>query len=349
MADNEPILLAHLAHWIDENMATEALAFILSESAASRQALDSLLRDGGTNVPPITDVKTQVNGPRGVRVDLVCNSDGNEPPPVLIEVKFSAELTLNQPNNYLEWLLEGGNESILLFVAPEARIKLLWPELKSRVEGVGRRLSDVEAERRCMVVDDSRCHLMLVSWRTLLESMSIRTKAAGESPVIEANIHQLNGLAKRKNTEVISPFSLRYLELGPGIGKNREGDLKDIVEGVINRGVGAGWASKAGLSTSRSSSLYPYGRYFSLTETRLKLEVWLGVDNNRWKDTGKPLWLRFNSNDADVFLNARPQLPEHSDPGWIPLVIKADVEMNRVVEDLVSQLKNISDVIKADS
>ena len=200
-----------------------------------------------------------------------------------------------------------------------------------------------------MVVDDTRCHLMLVSWRTLLESMAVRTKAAGESSVIEANIQQLSGLARRKNAEVVPAFSLRYLELGPGIGENREGDLKDIVEGVINSGVEAGWVSKAGLSTSRSSSLYPYGRYFSLTETRLKREVWLGVDNDRWKDTGQPLWLRFNSNDVDVFLNTRLQLPEQSDPGWIPLIIKADVEMNRVVEDVASQLKNISDVIKADS
>ena len=77
------------------------------------------------------------------------------------------------------------------------------------------------------------------------------------------------------------------------------------MEGAINRGVEAGWVSKAGLSTSRSSSLYPYGRYCSLTETRLKREVWLGVDNDRWKDTGQPLWLRFNSNDVDVFLNTR--------------------------------------------
>ena len=349
MEDHEPILLAHLAPWIDENIATEALAYILNESAASRQALDSLLRDGGTNVPSITEVKTQVNGPRGIRVDLVCNSDGNQPPPVLIEVKFSADLTRNQPNNYLEWLLDGGDDSVLLFIAPEARIRLLWPELKARVEGVGRQLSDVKAERRCMVVDDTRCHLMLVSWRTLLESMAVRTKAAGESSVIEANIQQLSGLARRKNAEVVPAFSLRYLELGPGIGENREGDLKDIVEGVINSGVEAGWVSKTGLSTSRSSSLQPYGRYFSLTETRLKREVWLGVDNDRWKDTGNPLWLRFNPNDVDVFLSTRSQLPEQSDPGWIPLIIKADVEMNRVVEDVASQLKNISDVIKADS
>ena len=349
MADNEPILLAHLAPWIDEPIATKALAYILNESVASRQALDSLLRDGGTNLPPITEVETEVNGPRGVRVDLVCNSGGNQPPPVLIEVKFSADLTPNQPNNYLEWLLEGGNDSVLLFIAPEARIKLLWPELKSRVEGAGRRLSDVEAERRCMVVDDSRCHLMLVSWRTLLESMAVRTKAAGESSVIEANIQQLSGLARRKNEEVVEPFSLRYLELGPGVGKNREGDLKDIVERVINSGVEAGWASKAGLSTSRSSSLYPYGRYFSLTATRLKREVWLGVDNDRWKDTGKPLWLRFNSNDADVFLNTHPGLPEQSDPGWIPLIIKAGIEMSGVVEDVASQLRKISDAFKGDS
>ena len=170
---------------------------------------------------------------------------------------------------------------------------------------MGRRLSDVEAERRCMVVDDTRCHLMLVSWRTLLESMAVRTKAAGELSVIEANIQQLSGLARRKNAEVVR-ILFALPGLGPGIDKNREGDLKDIVEGAINRGVEAGWVSKAGLSTSRSSSLYPYGRYFSLTETRLKREVWLGVDNDRWKDTGNPLWLRFNPKTGCILKHSFP-------------------------------------------
>ena len=122
-----------------------------------------------------------MNGPGAGsgRVDIACNSKTNAKPPVLIEVKFFAELTSNQPKGYLDWLLIDDEESVLIFVVPESRISLLWPELKNRAEQGGRKLVEVEAERRCMRVGGARCHLMVVSWRTLLDTMSIRSKAAG--------------------------------------------------------------------------------------------------------------------------------------------------------------------------
>ena len=264
----------------------------------------------------------------------------------MIEVKFSADLTSNQPNNYLNWLLADDSESVLVFLVPESRIKWLWPELKGRVGKMGQELSDVEAERRCMRVGDTLCHLMLVSWRTLLDGMAVRTKAAGEAPVIEENIRQLSGLARSKSEEVVQPFSVRYLELGPDIEERRERDLKDIVDRAIEIGDRTGWASRVGLRQSRPSSLYPYGRYFTLSETPLEREVWLGVDNDRWKESGTPLWLRFNPRDLGVLSSIQDRLPEGSDEGWSPVTLTPDAEIDRVVDDVASQLKGVSDIIK---
>lgn len=347
MTDNDSTLLAYLAPWIDETVATKALAHILDSSEASRQGLDSLLKDGGVNVAAIDDVQTEVNGPRTGRVDIVCNSKGNAKPPVLIEVKFLAELTSNQPSGYLDWLLTDDEESVLLFVVPESRIRPLWPELKERAERGGRKLVEVEAERRCMRVDGTRCHLMVVSWRTLLDSMAIRSKAAGERPGIEADIQQLSGLARRMNEEVISPFTVDYLEFGPDIEDRRTLDLRKIVDGGVSKAVNDGWANNHRLITSRRSASSPHGRYFRLPDTSLNRELWLGVNNDRWKSSGTPLWLWFfDSHDLELLRNLGDQVPGGFDQGYIPIELKPGVEMNYLVDDVVRQIKHIADLIK---
>ena len=347
MAEQETTLLARLAPWIDETVATRALAHILNQSAASRRALDGFLRDGGVSLEPITQVETEVYGPGGIRVDMVCNSVGNAKPPVLVELKFLAGLTANQPTNYLRWLLSDGNESALLFIAPESRVEPLWPQLTRRVEEMGQQLSGVGAGARCVRVGDTRCHLMLVSWETLLEGMAVRTRADGEEPIIEENIRQLSGLARCKSEAVAQVFAASYLELGPDIEDRRERDLRVIIDGAIENGVREGWASREGLSTSRFSPRHPHGRYFKLTETSLKREVWLGVDNNRWKGSNTPLWVWFNPGDLEVWSKIRDHLPEESDSGWVPVRLKRDVEMNDVVDDVTSQLKDMSDIIRS--
>ena len=65
MADEEATLLARLAPWIDETVASKALAHILNQSTASRQALDMLIRDGGVNIEPVAEVKPRSPVPVG--------------------------------------------------------------------------------------------------------------------------------------------------------------------------------------------------------------------------------------------------------------------------------------------
>ena len=346
MADDEPTLLAQLADWIDETLATKALAYILNRSTASRQALVSILRDGGINAVPIDNVVPEVNYPGRGRVDIACYRKGDTAPPVLIEVKFLAELTNNQPSGYLEWLLKSDEESVLLFVVPESRISALWPDLKNRAEQGDRKLVEVEAERRCMRVDGTRCHLMVVSWGTLLDSMAIRSKASGESPGIEADIQQLSGLARHMNesAERVSPFTVDYLELGSDVGNTRTRDLRQIVDDAVKKAVDDGWATSQGLSTSRRSSASPHGRYFRLSNTPLNRELWLGVNNDQWKKSGTPLWLWFfDPRDLELLRNMGALLPGGLDQDYVPIDLKPRVEVNYVVDDVVRQIKDISD------
>ena len=77
----------------------------MSNSPAARRALADTLKDGGIEVGPIDRVETWEIGKEGEIPDLVCFDDKGEKQ-VLIEAKFWADLTKNQPNQYLKQLLE---------------------------------------------------------------------------------------------------------------------------------------------------------------------------------------------------------------------------------------------------
>ena len=62
----------------------------------------------------------------------VFGHDGQER--ILLEAKFWAGLTENQPGTYLARLPDDGATSVLLFVAPEARLESIWTELRRRTE-----------------------------------------------------------------------------------------------------------------------------------------------------------------------------------------------------------------------
>ena len=149
---------------------------------------------------------------------------------------------------------------------------------------------------------------------------------------------------------MVSPFTVDYLELGPAIEDRREFDMQKVDDDAINQGVNDGWASRNRLSTSRRSSVWPYGRYFQLLGAGLNRELWLGVDNTRWESSGTPLWLwLYDRGDLERLRNMGDRLPGGLDNGYIPIHLKPGVEFNHVVDDVVRQMKEIREAITTDA
>ena len=128
-------LLAHLASKLfdrHEDIAVEALGYIFKSNQA-RRVLEEMLRARGADVGSIEEVQTQVIGTEGERPDLA-GLDRDNQERVLIEAKFWAGLTDNQPVAYLE-RLPANTPSALLFVAPASKLEPLWDELCQRAGG----------------------------------------------------------------------------------------------------------------------------------------------------------------------------------------------------------------------
>ncbi len=317
MADIDT-LLAHLSPLFTsqtENIAVETLGYLLNKYAGSREGLDDVVRSGVRNVKPVIQVRTQASAPDGTRPDLVgVDEDGAER--VLVEAKFWAELTPRQPQAYLDRLPDNG-PAVLLFLAPEERIVSLWRDLRSRAQRAGKMLSDVDAERRCVRVDGSQRHLLLVSWTGLLDRMTARTRDEQDA---EADIRQLRGLADFAEEGRFRPIRARE-EFGPDSRHMR--DMKRIIDTATERGVADGWASRKGLN--RTPRSYGYGRYLRLGGHI----VWFGIHTGRWERDGEtPLWLDCG-NDR-----------------WIPIPIVVEndgVSLADVLNGVVSTLRDFAE------
>src|SRR5271157_5485929 len=102
-----------------ENESTEALRYILSKSKTAALAFERFVKDCGSDIPAISWFESQYVSQEGGIPDLRCLDERGETR-VLVENKFWAGLTENQPIAYLK-LLPENLESVLLFVVPEAR------------------------------------------------------------------------------------------------------------------------------------------------------------------------------------------------------------------------------------
>ncbi len=304
-------LLAHLSPSFTsqtENIAVEALGYVLNKYSGSREGLDDVVRSGVRNVKPVVEVRTQASALDGTRPDLVgVDEDGAER--VLIEAKFWADLTPRQPHAYLDRLPDDG-PAVLVFLAPEDRIVNLWSQLRRRAQEAGKTLSDVDAERKCVSVDGTQRHLLLVSWSGLLDRMSARTRDEQDA---EADIRQLRGLAD---------FAEEGREGPDGPDTPHIGDMKRMIDAATERGITDGWASRKGLN--RTPRSYGYGRYLKLGGR----VVWFGIHTGRWEQNGEtPLWLDCGCGR------------------WvpIPILMDNDVEYADVLNGVVSALRDFAE------
>jgi hypothetical protein len=103
---SEESVLAHLADRFStgrENLATEALCYLLTRSRSARLAVSETLSPVGAELGPNLAYETQVATDEESIPDLFGRGSDGEPA-LIIESKFWAGLTSRQPNAYLDLL-----------------------------------------------------------------------------------------------------------------------------------------------------------------------------------------------------------------------------------------------------
>ena len=272
----------------NENIATEALAFIMQSSEAARSSLIKLLRGIAPDLPSLRFQTQQTE--ENVRPDM-WGLDGSIPR-VFIENKFWAGLTDNQPVAYLKLLAKYEKPSILLVVVPSERQETVWRELLRRLFEANISTTDLTTTSDIprAVKTDSGPLLALTSWIKLLSAIEVELT---DEPQARSDLLQLRALCDAADSDAIVPISSSELtnQGFPALVLQ----LNSIVQGAVDLGITGNYISTEGLRPIASWDRI--GRYVSFP-TAKNTGAWFGTSFSLWrKHGGTPLWLIFPSSD----------------------------------------------------
>ncbi len=286
------------------------------------------------------------------RPDIVCEDEHRERH-VLVELKFGAGLTENQPVNYLKGL-PLDQPSALLVVAPQRRYDSLWQEMSELVSNAPEfTLGDYleNSSVRSVSVGNGRT-LMLTSWDVLLNRMASRALQADDYLGVH-DIRQLQGLVRQENDENV-PVVLA--DLSPD-DQLQVQSLKGLVKDAIAKGqedTKDRRVATAGFGRGDTESYY--AEYMSVSGVPSALGLFFGL----WRQHGTPIWFTFQDavlKDMDATLRKLRSLwdscPEdfvEANPfgsGIRPLIRihLREGERDEVVADIAKQLKRIADLL----
>lgn len=332
-----------------ENIATEALCYVLQQSTSARDAICSYLRDI-VALEPNLHYRTQVIGEEGDVPDLIgTDEESNER--LIVESKFWAGLTSNQPVTYLS-RLSSDRDSLLLFVAPFRRFPTLWPELLRRCQAAGLSLKELDLGNEALVAASLESHqfMALASWKGLLEFLCREASSVGDT-ASTSDLSQLRGLAVKMDEEAFLP--LRSEEMSPGIAARFLQYLK-LIDDCVELLEQEGHVSTKGGRSTRARTRY--SKYFSLPGFGCALEFhpryWSSI-----RET--PLWIAVwgNGSKWSYSEDARRLLdPLHEEhPSRIirdgqklvvPVYLPVNQEREAVVASILAQVKEVIELLQ---
>ena len=189
-----------------ENVATEGLAHIVGSSELVRKQLLTFLNTKIALPDAFNsafDISTQFSDANDASIpDLALQFPGQLK--LLVEVKFWAKLTKNQPLAYLQKLNKHDGEC-LFFLVPQQRIPILLNELVQKIElETGEQIAYTIAGNN--LVFNELAPIVLVSWEELISFLLERVDFS--EPHIKADLDQLQQMINKMLSPEFLPFEV---------------------------------------------------------------------------------------------------------------------------------------------
>ena len=337
-----------------ENIVVAGLTHILRNSPVARNVLTDHAFAVSKDSPRVAWYRSQ-KSEDSTRPDIA-GVDEHGVEIVLIEAKFWAGLTEQQPNGYLD-RLSGTKRSSLCFIVPESRRSSLWPEVLGRAAHHNSAIHYQDLDGFIARSEDDSI-LTMITWQGLLQAMSEATTIAGDLRTTH-DIEQLSGLCDQLQDVGFVPF--RSEDLGPAVPR-LVGQLVAIVREAIDKGVKEKRYDTSGFRAANSWDRYT--RYFRTKDIRLGLSV----HHSLWNDYGfSPIWLQLqgqadeNSKEFKLFMAERsrfvayessipPRMITNADgsPAF-PISLPNGQDLEVVVSAVVDQIDGIVDLLIDDA
>lgn len=282
-------LLGHLYTRIKgspEDVATLSLCYILENSEFARKGFSSFLsRIIGIDNFPELRFRTQVIGQNKERPDMAGYDDNNNEL-ILIESKFWAGLTENQPLGYLKRLKENESTSkkVLVFICPENRKISLWGELL-RICKLN--YSNLEEETMQFTILVDGIYMTIVSWRTVTDLLM--QILSSEHSILVGDLQQLQGLCEEMDDQAFIPFKPEDFGVDNARRIISYYNIVDKVADVLKIKMGA--TSKGLKATPQFAG---YSRYLIINNYGISVQF----NCRHWGDIAEtPFWLTLKEID----------------------------------------------------
>lgn len=339
-------LFGHLAQRFSshpENLATEALSYIINKSIVAKVAFVEFVSQASVELPENLLIRTQVFGEENAIPDLA-GIDSKGEKLLLVEAKFWAGLTDNQPLTYLQHLSKK-QKSLLLFLAPNARFNTLWPELLNRCREGGVQFTVEKINKDFFLADlNSTNRLGLTSWRALLGFMQNSVEMQGLHE-ISSDIQQLQGLCERMDSQAFLPIMQE--ELNGSIGK-RIWQFGDLIDDITERLIREKVASTKGMRATAKKQWY--GRYMRINN----FDCLLKCDFELWSTLREtPLWFRVwhypEAKEAliPLTLEEPARMIESGQELLIPLLLPVQQERDVVIQTIMEQIYEVVNLLRS--
>ncbi len=340
-----------------EDIASESLVYILKQSIESRKVINQIVKyNTDLNFSDLS-FQTQNVGKELERPDI-SGKDKNGNEVLLIEAKFWASLTHNQPNGYLKRL---NNNTVLIFLVPTLRTRTVFEEVKKRIleEYNGNDL-DIKDDNLKVFIKSTQQHIFIKSWHEVLNAIKAKIEQTNDINLI-SDLNQIIGFCDSIDRNSFQPITDK--DLSPKIPKNIN-SYYEIVDKVVDDLKNRITISTKGLQ--KTAQRYGYHRYFKTKELgmnfALKLDLWekcadtpfwlaiSQIKDNDWiiteqlRKSLESLSIKENltliqfSNGKGYFLSIRPTLYETED-----IVIR---NITNKIEKIIEEVTNANTVYK---
>ena len=310
-------LLSHIAAnfiYQYENVANSSIAYLLNEYPVSREALKNLLDVEEVPTYYETEKSTESNG----RPD-VTGFDMDHGKSIIIEGKFWANLTDNQPGNYLKELTSDGK---ILFLAPDKRLNSLKLEIDERLNG------------------DSKS-VVVCSWISFIDQIE-KQNNKNHNHHLASDLTQIKELCQQMDSEGMPPLSMSDLDPMNGRVTSQFIDVIADCYWVIRD-----WEHSDFKKYKSGGFRYGYGFYF----LGYKFGCYLSFDSHKWfaRESHTPIWLNVKKvTDADGWqtsqkvnhaLNDFDSINTYDDEYGI--ILESGWDKNQVVNHIADKTKEI--------
>ena len=317
-------LLSHIASKFItqyENVANSSICYLLTKYKSAQQALKKIVDLEDYPVRYVTELSTQQNG----RPDVTgLNIDGNKA--IIIEGKFWANLTSNQPVNYLQELKPGGK---LLFIVPNRRIESIKQEIKRRTNN-----------------DDKQ--IRIVSWINFLNAIESENLKDLDHNLV-SDIVQLKELCSKMDEEGLPPLSEADLDPMNGRISYQLADLLDECRDLIRQWEGSDFEGLKATSWKLGYGFYfrAYGfgcqLYFSSYRWFVRKShtpIWLTIKDEKYTKSEKIFnaLIKYNSNDSY----------NDEDCAAFAIVLKPGMDRGEAVQWIVNSVQKALLAVKAE-